>query len=114
MNFDCIGIGDGLQLGGRGASPELWGLARQLDAATFGRVVDESWYGGGADAQPFFDAGIPTLYFAATHSYAHLHRPSDLPETLNPGLYVDTVRLGWLLAHSIAEGEYQRETRKAP
>jgi hypothetical protein len=108
LNFDCIGIGDGLQLGGGKAWPKLWDLARELDRP-FRRVVEDSWYGGGADAQPFFEAGIPTLYFATTNAYAHLHRVSDEPGTLAPDLYVDVVRLGWRVAQAIANGEYTRE-----
>ena len=110
LNMDCVGHGSGtLSLGGRGASPRLWELARGLDRE--GITVEESGYGGGADAQPFFDAGLPTLYFATVDSYTHLHKPEDTVGTLDPALHAAVARLAGRTVSAIAQGDYQREER---
>ncbi len=110
LNLDCVGHGSGtLKLGGKGASPSLWELARSLDSE--GITVEESWYGGGADLQPFFDAGVPTLYFATEDSYTHLHKPGDTPETLDPALLTAVARLAGRTTSVLAQGAYQREER---
>jgi len=110
LNMDCIGHGSGtLKLGGGEASPELWALARGLDSDGF--TVEDTWYGGGADAQPWFDAGLPTLYFATQDAYTHLHKPGDTPETLDPQLHAAVARLAHRTARAVAAGEYQREER---
>lgn len=112
LNLDCVARGDGLQLGGGKASPGLWELARAIDAAHAGRTVEETWYGGGADAQPFFEAGVPTLYFANTNAYGDIHSTTDGPGTLDPDLFTDTARLAFLTAAEIAAGGYEREERQ--
>ncbi len=110
LNMDCIGHGSGtLKLGGGEASPKLWELARGLDRA--GITIEETWYGGGADLQPWFDAGLPTLYFATEDSYTHLHKPGDTTETLNPELYTEVVRLAGRTTAAVARGDYAREER---
>ena len=68
-----------------------------------------TWNGGGADATPFHEKGVPCLYFVTTNSYDHLHLPSDKVETLNPVLYEKVVRLAHLTALEIVNGDYQRE-----
>ncbi len=107
LNFDCIAHGDSIQLGNGKSSPELWELARNLDSEKM--VVDRTWNGGGADLTPFFNAGIPGLYFVSTNSYTHLHSPGDTPETLNPVLFENIVRLGFRTAFELAQGRYNRE-----
>ncbi len=109
LNMDCIAHGDSIQLGGGRTQPVLWDLARGLDADHDALTVAATWPGGGADAQPFWDAGVPTLYFASKFSYTHLHRTSDTPETLNPVLYEALVRLAWRTADAVAGGGYRRE-----
>jgi len=113
INIDCAAVGEQLKLGGGGASPLLHGLAREIDARTTRVTVEDSWYGGGADAQAFFDAGVPTLYVANTDGYAHLHRPTDLPDTLEPDLLVAAARLVFLTTAAVADGRYEgREPRQ--
>ena len=113
VNMDCIGHGSGtLKLGGGEASPQLWALARGLDSE--GLTVEDTWYGGGADAQPWFDAGLPTLYFATQDAYTHLHKPGDTPETLDPALYTAVVRLAGRTVEAVASGAYAREERVPP
>jgi len=108
LNLDCIGHGSGmLKLGGGEASPQLWGLARGLDRE--GITVESTWYGGGADAQPWFDAGLPTLYFATEDAYTHLHKPGDTPETLDTELLTAVAGLAHRVVSSVAAGDYQRE-----
>jgi aminopeptidase YwaD len=113
LNIDCVACGDSIQLGGGKGSPRLWELARGLDAARDRRTVARTWSGGGADATPFFEAGIPTLYFATTNGYAHLHLPSDTPATLDPGLHAAVARLAFLTAAAVASGDAIRETPAA-
>lgn len=65
-------------------------------------MISQSWSGGGADAQAFYDKNIPTLYFASKYSYTHLHLPSDTPETLNPSLLREITRLVYCTTFNIA------------
>jgi hypothetical protein len=109
LNLDCIAFGDSIQIGAGKANPALWNIAWQLDSLTSKRMSRASWQGGGADLEAFYQAGIPGLYFVTRDSYAHLHLPSDLPETLNQGLFEQIVKLAYGVAHKVASGAYIRE-----
>jgi hypothetical protein len=109
LNLDCVGVGDSVQLGSGRTSPKLWALARDLDARHDRLSVADTWGGGGADATPFAERGIPTLYFASRFSYPHLHLPGDTPPTLNPRLYEALVRLAYRTAWAVADGGYAGE-----
>lgn len=109
LNFDCVGCGDGIRIGGGKSAPLLWGHALQQDAQDKNLMVPGTWRGGGADATPFFEKGLPTLYFVTTNSYPHLHRPGDTVETLNGEVYEAITRLGYRTAAWVADGKYQRE-----
>ena len=78
------------------------------------RMVEETWYGGGADAQPLFDAGVATLYFTLSDGYHFIHGSGDTPGTLDRQLLADTARLVYGTAAAVAEGEYQPEERQPP
>ena len=103
FNFDCVACGDSIRIGGGKSEPELWELARGLDAEHTRRTVAATWSGGGADATPFFELGIPTLYWVTTEGYAHLHATSDTPATLNGPLYADLVKLAFRTAWAVAD-----------
>lgn len=109
FNLDCVGHGDSIQVGSGKTSPKLWQLARDLDARGARLTVEETWGGGGADATPFAEQKIPTIYFASKFSYTHLHLPSDQPATLNPRLYEALARLVYRTAWKVAEGGYLGE-----
>lgn len=109
INLDCIGYGDSIQVGNGKSAPKLWDIANEIDETSFNSMVDRTWSGGGADATPFFEKGIPCLYFVTTNSYDHLHLPTDKVETLNLGLYEKVVKLAHLTALEIANGNYERE-----
>lgn len=109
LNLDCIAVGDSIQLGSGKTSPRLWQLARDLDARGARLSVEETWGGGGADATPFAERRIPTLYFASRFSYTHIHQPGDTPGTLNPRLYEALTRLVYRTAWKVAEGGYPGE-----
>jgi hypothetical protein len=109
INLDCVGYGDSIQVGNGLSAPNLWEIANQIDETSFNSMVDRTWNGGGADATPFHEKGVPSLYFVTTNSYDHLHLPSDKVETLNPVLYEKVVRLAHLTALEIVNGDYQRE-----
>lgn len=109
MNFDCVAHGDGIRVGGGKSAPLLWGRVLQLDAVDKNLMVPATWKGGGADAAPFHDKGLPTLYFVTTNGYEHLHRTSDKVETLNGELFETITRLGFRTAAWVADGSYQRE-----
>ena len=109
FNLDCIGYGDSIQVGNGKSSPELWNLARKIDKENFNLVVEDTWSGGGADLTPFYEKGIPGLYFVSKYSYEHLHLPTDTPETLNPVLFENIVKLAYLTAREVADGNYKRE-----
>ncbi|HSD62156.1 MAG TPA: M20/M25/M40 family metallo-hydrolase [Ignavibacteriaceae bacterium] len=109
LNLDCIGYGDSIQVGNGKSAPILWQIARQIDEEGINLMVSRTWSGGGADATPFHENGIPCLYFATTNSYVNLHLPSDKVETLNPILYEKIVFLAYLTTLEIANGNYERE-----
>ena len=109
INLDCVGYGDSIQVGNGKSAPMLWQTANQIDETSFNSMVDRTWSGGGADATPFYEKGIPCLYFVTTNSYDHLHLPTDKVETLNPILYEKVVRLAHLTALEVANGNYERE-----
>lgn len=104
FNLDCVAFGDSVQVGSGKTSPGLWARARELDAEGDAITVARTWGGGGADATPFHQAGVPTLYWATTNSYRHLHDAADTPQTLNGPLYEKLVRLCHRLAWDVADG----------
>lgn len=103
INMDCIGFGDSIQVGGGLSAPELWNIAKKSDEKNSKLMVSNTWKGGGADAEPFYKIGIPTLYFVTTNSYKHLHMLSDKPETLNQNLFEAISRLAFLTVKEIAD-----------
>jgi len=109
LNLDCIGYGDSIQVGNGKSSPELWSYANKIDKQNFNLVVENTWSGGGADLTPFYEKGIPGLYFVSKYSYDHLHLSTDTPETLNPVLFEKIVKLAYLTARDVADGNYKRE-----
>jgi hypothetical protein len=109
LNLDCVGFGDSIHIGNGLSAPELWKITRGLDSLYTKQMVMNTWNGGGADATPFHQKGIPCLYFVTTNSYKHLHLTSDLPETLNQNLFEKIVRLAYITALNIADGDYKRE-----
>lgn len=110
FNLDSISSGDSIQVGNGKSFPELWNIAKRIDKENFNLVVEDTWSGGGADLTPFYEKGIPGLYFVSKYSYEHLHLPTDTPETLNQVLYENLVKLVYLTAKEIAGGNYKRET----
>lgn len=109
LNLDCVGYGDSIQIGNGKSSPALWNIANKIDEENSNLMVNDTWGGGGADATPFHEKGIPCLYFVSKFSYDHLHQPTDTPETLNSGLYENIVKLAYLTTKEVAMGNYKRE-----
>jgi Zn-dependent M28 family amino/carboxypeptidase len=109
FNLDCIGYGDSIKVGNGKSAPDLWQIAKQLDKEGDKMMVDATWNGGGADASPFHEKGIPCLYFVTTNSYDHLHQPSDTVETLNGPLFEKIVTLAYKTAVEVSTGNYNRE-----
>lgn len=107
FNFDCIAHGDSIQIGSGHSNPALFEIVKKADKS--GLMVSGTWKGGGADATPFYEVGVPTLYFVTRDSYTHLHLPTDTPETLNPALFKAIVQLGFDTALTVAKGDYLRE-----
>jgi aminopeptidase YwaD len=101
INMDCIGCGDSIQIGGGQSSNQLWQIAKHIDENNSKLMITNTWKGGGADAEPFYQIGIPTLYFVTTNGYKHLHLLSDKPETLNPDLFEAISRLAYLTVFEI-------------
>lgn len=109
LNFDSMAHGDSIQVGSGLSNPGLYEIAKAADVAGSGLLTSNTWRGGGADATPFYEKGVPTLYFVSTNSYTHLHLPSDKPETLNPELFKAITKLGFEVALEVAMGRYERE-----
>lgn len=110
INLDCIAHGDSIQAGNGKSAPQLWNIAYTNDLHYTKMMVKNTWGGGGADAQAFHDKGIPSIYFATTNSYTHLHYMTDTPATLNRILFEKLTRLVFLTAVEISEGNYTKET----
>lgn len=110
INLDCVGYGDSIQVGNGKSAPNLWQIAKQIDETSFNSMVSRTWSGGGADATPFHEKDIPSLYFVTTNSYDHLHLPTDEFSTLNSELFEKVVRLAHLTILETANGNYIRET----
>lgn len=106
INIDCVGFGDSIQIGGGKSSPQLWNIAKSIDEKNDKLLVSNTWAGGGADAEPFFQIGIPTLYFVSTNSYKHLHLLSDKPETLNQNLFESIANLVYKTAFEISNRDF--------
>jgi hypothetical protein len=112
LNIDCAGHGDSLMAGGGKSVPALW-----QNAADFGKgkpMSNRTWHGGGADAQPFFEKGVPALYFATVNSYTYLHLPGDKPETLNPKMLELTADIVFKTSVKVASRDYVKENIVAP
>ncbi|MDZ7272116.1 MAG: M20/M25/M40 family metallo-hydrolase [candidate division KSB1 bacterium] len=103
LNLDCIGIGDSIGVYGGKDFPELFALVQEHDRLHTRLLSAASGGGGGADAGPFHRRGVPNLYFATTNGYAHLHLPSDTPDTLEPELFTAATRLAYLTAWALAD-----------
>ena len=101
FNFDCVGFGDSIQVNGGKSFPDLWNIVKQIDINDDNLLVSETAEGGGADAEPFFQKGIKTLYFASINSYKHLHLLTDTPETINKDLLTAITKLGYKTAQYI-------------
>lgn len=112
LNFDCIGQGDSIAIGGRLSFPKLWKKAKKLDKKYTKLLSPKTFGGGGADAQPFYEVGIPTLYFNTSGGYKFLHQATDKTETLNPEVFEKVVRLGYLTTMELANKKYKREKDK--
>jgi hypothetical protein len=115
LNTDCPGEGDALRIACGNANPELWGIGAAAAQRRAGATLTHGGcYGGGCDGQPFFDAGLPTLWFALANGGTFLHQPGDTPDTLDPDLFAEEVRLLFLTAAEIADGRYAGEERVPP
>jgi Zn-dependent M28 family amino/carboxypeptidase len=112
INLDCVGYGDSIQVGNGKSAPKLWSIAKKIDSTHFNYMIESTWSGGGADATPFYEKGIPCLYFVTKNSYKYLHLPGDKVETLNPALFENIVKLAYMTASTIAGGEYAGEEVK--
>lgn len=112
LNFDCIGQGDSIAIGGKYSFPKLWKLAKRLDKKSTNLLSSKTFGGGGADAQAFYELGIPTLYFNTSNGYKFLHQTSDLTETLDPIVFQKVIELGYLTTLNLANGKYKRERDK--
>ncbi|RJP61615.1 MAG: M20/M25/M40 family metallo-hydrolase [Ignavibacteriales bacterium] len=112
INLDCVGYGDSIQVGNGKSAPALWRIARSNDSLYTKMITNNTWLGGGADATPFHQKGIPCAYFVTTNSYAYLHSITDTAETLNKDLFEKVVRLAYLTASEVANGNYQKEKIK--
>ena len=109
LNMDCIAHGDSIRLGNGKSAVELWTIAKQIDKQNANMTVDATWSGGGADATPFHNIGIPSLYFVTTNSYTHLHSTTDKPGTLNPDLFKEITKLALNTLYEVSNGNYLRE-----
>lgn len=109
LNFDCVGQGDSIAIGGKHSFPIIWDFAKELDEKYTQLLSNRTFGGGGADAEAFYRKGIPTLYFNTSGGYKYLHLPSDRAETLNPQLFEKLTQLGFATILELANGDYKGE-----
>ncbi|MHC1704597.1 MAG: M20/M25/M40 family metallo-hydrolase [Tenuifilaceae bacterium] len=109
LNFDCVGQGDSIALGGRLSYPKLWNIAKQKDNEYTKILSINTFGGGGADAEAFHKERVPTLYFNTSGGYKFLHLPTDKTETLNPIMFEKLTKLGFLTIIELANGSYSKE-----
>jgi hypothetical protein len=109
LNFDCVAQGDSIAIGGKLSFPKLWNISKTLDNSVSQLLSINTFGGGGADAEAFYQKGIPTLYFNTTGGYTHLHLPTDTPQTLNPFLFERLAKLGIATIFELANGKYNGE-----
>jgi aminopeptidase YwaD len=109
INLDCVAHGDSIQAWGGATAPRLWELAYEFDRRARKLMKARTGRGGGADAHPFHELGLPTLYFASSFSYTHLHSTSDKVETLNGEMFAELTRVAFRTAAAVAGGKYERE-----
>lgn len=109
FNFDCVGHGDSLQVGNGFSCPVLWSIVKNKDKSGRNVVIERTWSGGGADATAFHNVEIPSLYFASSYSYTHLHKLSDTPETINYMLLKSLVDLAIESIVEIGGKKYKKE-----
>ena len=105
LNLDCMAAGDGLDTRGRKDFPGLFEIADYWNREFIGIPDTMALHGaGGADAEPFHQAGIPNMFWVSRNPYAHLHMCSDMPATLNPILFESITRLIYLTAATLLDG----------
>jgi aminopeptidase YwaD len=109
LNFDCVADGDSIAIGGRHSFPKLWAIAQCNDAMLTNNLCNKTFGGGGADAEAFYQKGIPTLYFHTSGGYKHLHLSTDTAETLNEDLFEKLTVVGFATLIDIANGKYKSE-----
>lgn len=109
INMDCIGSGDSIQIGNGKSAPVLWNIFKNADSRNNNLMIERTWSGGGADATPFHNKGIPAAYVVTFYSYEHLHLPTDKPETINRSLFKNIVQLTAESLIEIVNGDYNRE-----
>ncbi|MBN1153738.1 M20/M25/M40 family metallo-hydrolase [candidate division KSB1 bacterium] len=102
LNFDCVGRGDSIRVNGGTSNPELYTNLEQL-RSRYKLLSYKSGKGGGADAQAFHDANIPTFYFVTTRGYQHLHKSTDTLETLDADLMSQVSGLATEFIKSLAQ-----------
>lgn len=107
LNFDCIAVGDSIQIGNGLSAPQLYELCKKNDTERL--IVKQTWKGGGADLTPLHEIGIPGLYLVSKYSYPHLHLPTDKVETFNTKLFLAIVDLAYKTIRNIDELHYTRE-----
>jgi hypothetical protein len=84
INLDCVGYGEQIYIYGKDSFPTLHEEVITLDRLetnimnTYSEPIPS-----GTDAYPFFESGIPVLYFESVNTFEHTHTVKDTPDTLN-------------------------------
>lgn len=104
FNLDCMGAGTGLDARGRKHYPELFTILDHWNESVIHVPDTQAEHpAGGADAEPFHQAGIPNMFIVSQKPYEHLHSATDKPETLNPVLFEAITRLVYLTVMTVAD-----------
>ena len=102
INLDCVGRGDSIRVHGGQNNPEFYALLKK-HGTDYNLLSRKSGKGGGADAQPFHEANIPTFYFVTTNGYQHLHKSTDTVETIDTSLILEVAALATEFITSLAQ-----------
>ncbi len=105
FNFDMVGEGDGAGIGYSGDFPELKDLIEKADqrVGTLRSAYPIRGVGvRGSDHAPFFQKGIPCVFFHSNGPHLYYHQTGDTIYRINPDILADVARLAFLGAHARA------------
>ncbi|MDQ3699731.1 MAG: M28 family metallopeptidase [Chloroflexota bacterium] len=101
LNFDMVGVGDELRVGGDDALMRLTEDVAQGQGLRLGRLSRDVTRS--SDQASFIAAGIPSVFFHVTED-PHYHSATDVPPNLSPERLQQIGEIGAAVVRRLAEG----------